>query len=48
MSGDDCRRFPSSEPTRDRWGNSERAINLNNPETRQIVIGVVAGAPPAD
>jgi hypothetical protein len=36
--GDDCRRFPSSEPTRDRWGDSERAINLNNPETRRIVI----------
>ena len=36
--GDDCRRFPSSESTGDRWGESERAINLDNPATRRIVI----------
>ena len=36
--GDDCGRFPSSEPTGDRWGDSERAINLDDPATRRIVI----------
>lgn len=37
--GDDCDRFPSSEPTGDRWGVSERQIDLNNPIVRKIVMG---------
>jgi hypothetical protein len=36
--GDDCDRFPSSEPTGDQWGNSERAIDLVDPATRKIVV----------
>jgi hypothetical protein len=36
--GDDCRRFPSSEPTGDRWGDTERVIDLNDPAARKIVI----------
>jgi hypothetical protein len=37
--GSDCERFPSSEPTGDRWGDTERVIDLNDPVTRSIVIG---------
>jgi hypothetical protein len=36
--GDDCRRFPSSEPTGDRWGDKERVIDLDDPATRKVVI----------
>jgi hypothetical protein len=36
--GDDCDRFPSSEPTGDQWGNSERAIDLVDPAARKIVV----------
>ena len=37
--GDDCDRFPSSEPTGDRWSATERKIDLDDPITRKIVIG---------
>ena len=36
--GSDCDRFPSSEPTGDQWGGTERAIYLNDPTARKIVI----------
>lgn len=36
--GDDCDRFPASEPTGDRWSDSERAIDLGRPATRDIVV----------
>ncbi len=36
--GSDCARFPSSEPTGDRWGTTERMIDLNDPRTRKIVV----------
>jgi hypothetical protein len=36
--GSDCERFPSSEPSGDRWGNTERVIDLNDPAARKIVI----------
>jgi hypothetical protein len=36
--GHDCDRFPSSEPTGDQWGNSERAIDLVDPAARKIVV----------
>ncbi len=36
--GEDCDRFPSSEPTGDRWGNSERRIDLEDAAARKIVI----------
>ena len=36
--GSDCDRFPSSEPTGDRWSNTERVIDLNDPAARKIVI----------
>ncbi len=36
--GSDCDRFPSSEPTGDQWGNSERVIDLDDPATRKIVV----------
>jgi hypothetical protein len=36
--GSDCDRFPSSEPTGDRWGSTERVIDLNDPAARKIVI----------
>jgi hypothetical protein len=36
--GNDCNRFPSSEPTGDRWGDTERALDLDDPATREIVI----------
>ena len=37
-TGDDCDRFPLSEPTGDRWGDSERVIRLNDPAARKVVI----------
>jgi hypothetical protein len=40
--GSDCERFPSSEPTGDRWGDTERVIDLNEPVARNIVIGDLA------
>ena len=36
--GTDCNRFPSSEPSRDRWGDTEHTIDLNDIAARQIVI----------
>jgi hypothetical protein len=36
--GLDCRRFPSSKPTGDRWVNAERMIDLRDPSARKIVI----------
>lgn len=36
--GNDCERFPASEATGDRWGDGERIIDLNDPQTRNIVI----------
>jgi hypothetical protein len=36
--GPDCDRFPSSESTNDRWGETERRIDLTDPATRKIVI----------
>jgi hypothetical protein len=37
-TGDDCDRFPMSEPTGDRWGDTERVIRLNDPAARKVVI----------
>jgi hypothetical protein len=37
-AGDDCDRFPMSEPTGDRWGNTERVIRLDDPAARKVVI----------
>jgi hypothetical protein len=36
--GSDCERFPSSEPTGDRWSDSERVIDLDDPLAREIVV----------
>jgi hypothetical protein len=36
--GSDCDRFPSSKPTGDQWGSTERVIDLNDPAARKIVI----------
>lgn len=36
--GEDCDRFPASEPTGDQWSDQERTIDLNDPATRKIVI----------
>jgi hypothetical protein len=41
--GGDCDRFPSSKPTGDRWGNEERELDLNDPQTRKIVIEDLIG-----
>ena len=41
--GPDCDRFPSSEPTDDRWDEKERRINLSDPATRKIVIEDLVG-----
>jgi hypothetical protein len=41
--GSDCDRFPASEPTGDRWGDKERMINLNDPQTRKIVVADLIG-----
>ena len=35
---DDCDRFPLSEPTGDRWGETERLIRLDDPASRKIVV----------
>ena len=35
---DDCDRFPLSEPTGDRWGETERLIRLDDPAARKIVV----------
>jgi hypothetical protein len=36
--GDDCDRFPDSQSTGDRWGSTERAVDLGDPEVRKIVV----------
>jgi hypothetical protein len=36
--GSDCYRFPSSAPTGDRWGKTERVLDLTDPATRTIVV----------
>jgi hypothetical protein len=36
--GSDCRRFPSSKPTGDRWDDAERMIELGDPAARRVVI----------
>jgi hypothetical protein len=36
--GSDCDRFPSSKPTGDQWGGTERVIDLDDPETRKLVV----------
>ena len=36
--GSDCERFPSSGPTQDRWSDSERVIDLDDPLAREIVV----------
>jgi hypothetical protein len=36
--GADCDRFPSSQSTGDRWGDTERALDLEDSATRKIVI----------
>jgi hypothetical protein len=36
--GPDCDRFPDSQPTGDRWGTTERGIDLADPEARKIVV----------
>jgi hypothetical protein len=36
--GSDCRRFPSSKPTGDRWGDAERMIDLGDSAARKVVI----------
>lgn len=38
IRNDDCDRFPSSRPTGDRWGDSERSIDLTDPAVRKILI----------
>jgi hypothetical protein len=41
--GSDCDRFPSSHPTGDRWGSSEREIDLADPAVRRIVVADLVG-----
>jgi hypothetical protein len=36
--GSDCDRFPTSQPTGDRWGDEERTIDLNDAQARKIVV----------
>ena len=36
--GDDCARFPASRPTGDRWGGSERSLDLTDPAVRKVLI----------
>jgi len=36
--GDDCDRFPDSEPTGDRWGGNERSLDLEDEDVREIVV----------
>jgi hypothetical protein len=37
-TGSDCDRFPSSEPTGDRWGKTERMIDLTDAAARKVVV----------
>lgn len=41
--GSDCDRFPSSEPTGDRWGKTERMLDLTDAATRKIVVDDLIG-----
>jgi hypothetical protein len=41
--GSDCDRFPASEPTGDQWGGTERMIDLNDPQTRKLVVADLIG-----
>lgn len=41
--GDDCDRFPDSEPTGDRWGEKERSLDLEDPEVREILVDDMIG-----
>lgn len=41
--GSDCDRFPSSEPTGDQWGERERKIDLNDPQTKKIIVADLVG-----
>src|SRR5581483_3774460 len=34
----DCDRFPASKPTGDRWGSTERSVDLADPAVRKIVV----------
>jgi hypothetical protein len=36
--GADCDRFPASQPPTDGWGESERTVDLNDPQVRNIVV----------
>jgi hypothetical protein len=36
--GSDCDRFPASQPTGDRWGGTERTLDLNEAQTRKLVV----------
>lgn len=36
--GSDCDRFPTSQPTGDRWGGTERTLDLNDAQTRKVVV----------
>ncbi len=36
--GNDCSRFPATQPTRDGWSDSERAVDLTDPQVRTIVV----------
>ena len=40
---DDCDRFPDSQSTGDRWGDTERSIDLEDPDVRKIVIDDLVG-----
>jgi hypothetical protein len=41
--GDDCDRFPDSEPTGDRWGGNERSLDLEDEDVREIVVDDLVG-----
>src|SRR6185295_13838525 len=36
--GRDCDRFPASAPPTDGWGDTERTIDLDDPQVRKIVV----------
>jgi hypothetical protein len=38
IRNDDCARFPASEPTGDRWDNTERSLDLEDPAVRKIIV----------
>jgi hypothetical protein len=38
IKNDDCERFPDSQPTGDQWGETERSIDLTDPEAMKIVV----------